>query len=285
MPDVVFGCRHVQCVKPDHALLSKARTAIEPVIGSFGSGVAANAGVHSSGSSSGGSSGVGPSSAAGTAAARLRRHFAELTAGLLAPFEVYFNPGPSGKVNRGGSGMSSKRDSLCPCTWGVCCRGCAAHAHSAVLHMACIAGCVKLAVCRCGSQNDDQHTSLCCHHHLHGCVVIPALSQQPVPWPWGQMSTSFPVQLSCCCCCCWRSAAGTSLAARCIPCQPGASRPAPRPQRPPVRQRVHSSGNPVRCLYRVTQLCLLVQGAQGTCTAPGGGRGVWQCWQCIHTIN
>jgi hypothetical protein len=50
-------------------------------------------------SSSSGSSGVlGPGSAAGTAAARLRRHFAELTAALLAPFEVYFTPGASGKV-------------------------------------------------------------------------------------------------------------------------------------------------------------------------------------------
>jgi hypothetical protein len=78
---------------------------------------------------------------------------------------------------------------------------------------------------------------------------------------------------------------GTSLAARCIPGQPGASRPAPRPQRSPVRQRIHSSGNPVRCLYRVAQLCLLVQEAQGTCAAPGRGRGVWQCWGCIHTIK
>jgi hypothetical protein len=116
-------CRHVQCVKPDHALLSKARTAIEPVIGSFGAGVAANAGVHSSGSNSGGSSKVGPSSAAGTAAARLRRHFAELTVGLLAPFEVYFTPGPSGKVSRRSKGEQTRVFLPCTCAWACAALG------------------------------------------------------------------------------------------------------------------------------------------------------------------
>jgi len=87
--------RHVQCIKPDYTLLSKARAAIEPAVGSIGGAVPAAG-------SSGNVSGLG--GAAGTVAARLRRHFAELTAGLLAPFEVYFTPGANGKV-RACSGM------------------------------------------------------------------------------------------------------------------------------------------------------------------------------------
>jgi hypothetical protein len=97
----MYACRHVQCVKPDHTLLSKARAAIEPAVGSSGGAAAAG----SNSSSGSGSSGIGPSSAAGAAAARLKRHFAELTAGLLAPFEVYFTPGPTGGVSVDGAGM------------------------------------------------------------------------------------------------------------------------------------------------------------------------------------
>jgi hypothetical protein len=92
-PHLWTAAQHVQYIKPDHALLSKARAAIEPAVGASPAAAAAAAAA-----SAGGGSLAAVGAPAATAAARLRRHFAELTAGLLAPFDPYFTPGPDGTV-------------------------------------------------------------------------------------------------------------------------------------------------------------------------------------------